>query len=43
MCVRPIHCVVVDNAIKMKETINYINKSLNADKEWNKKLKVKGL
>jgi hypothetical protein len=33
MCVRPIHCSMVDNVIKMKETTNYINNSLNADKE----------
>jgi len=32
MCVRPINYLMVDNARKIKETINYINKRLNADK-----------
>jgi hypothetical protein len=32
MCVRPIHYLMVDNAIKIKKTINYIIKRSNADK-----------
>jgi hypothetical protein len=32
MCVRPINCLMVDNAIKIKQINNYINNRLNADK-----------